>query len=566
MEQTWADYIFEGSEGFVCVGLFEKKAGVMRHSFYEWPKERDDLLRVTSNRKRFDVYFCPSLFYTKSAKKSQVKGSFVSWVDLDGPLHEYPEGVEEAGLVVASGGDEKSHRYWRAAEFQDVSTTEARNLWLTQTLSSDDSGWDANQLLRVPGTYNHKTQPPKPVRIVTAPLGEFCIPQADVSSYTETSVELLSIEEVLFSRVTPKKIKELFIHGPTDGDRSKGLAYLGLLAAEAGYSESERYTLLHHADARWGKFKLRDDKEHQLSLILKRTRMEGSFSLDDKTSKRSLFSRRQLLSRPKSQITWLYEGLLSAGSFVVLAGKQGVGKSQLALQLASDIVLRRSFLDHPYKGKGEDRVLWFSLEMTDDQLAHILDKQLSWIAPDSVEDREIEDRLAYDSRGYAAYLEKEEGQKELEEWIEEFRPTGIIIDSLSAAVETSLKDDAAVRKVFDWIDSIRVRYGVWVVLVSHPRKQPAGTKVYESTVDDIYGDSIITQRPSVVLNLSTAASGQLMFQYLKNRSAPIGSPIFLRRSESLTFSVEEERVLAPTAKRTFKKGEVREVEFDTDGI
>lgn len=566
MEQTWADYIFGGGEGIICVGLYDKKAGVMRHSYFEWPKERDDFLKVKVNRKRYDLYFCPSLFYTKSAKKSQVKGSFVSWVDLDGPLHEYPEGVEEAGLVVASGGEEKTHRYWRATEFLDVTQIEAKNLWLTQTLGSDESGWDANQLLRIPETFNHKTEPPGKVRILSARQDEFCIPQADVSAYTETSVELLGIEEVLFSRTVPRKIRELYIEGPADGDRSKGLAYLGLLTAEAGYSESERYTILHHADLRWGKFKLRDDKEHQLSLILKRTRMAGSLAVDGPSSKRSLFSRRQLLTRPKSQIQWIYEGLLSAGSFVVLAGKQGVGKSQLALQLGSDIVLKRSFLDYPYAGKGEDRVLWFSLEMTDDQLAHIVDKQLSWVAPNSVEDRELEDRLAYDSRGYAAYLEKEEGQKELEEWIAEFRPTGIVIDSLSAAVETSLKDDAAVRKVFDWIDNIRVRYGVWVVLVSHPRKQPAGTKVYESTVDDIYGDSIITQRPSVVLNLSTAASGQLTLQYLKNRSAPIGSAIFLRRSDSLLFSVEEERVLTPTARRTFKKGEVREVEFDTDGI
>ena len=147
-EETWADYVFGGNvSGYVYI-LLLKKNGEPVQKFVKWPEQRNVLVNsIAKNKKIGDLYFCPSIFREKSGKKSDIIGSWVNWADMDWNLKTYPDSVPPPGLVIGSGTEGRSHRYWRSPEFQDVATTEGRNLFLVEALRADPGGWDSKQAI-----------------------------------------------------------------------------------------------------------------------------------------------------------------------------------------------------------------------------------------------------------------------------------------------------------------------------------------------------------------------------------------------------------------------------------
>lgn len=60
------------------------------------------------------------------------------------------------------------HAYYRLTEAIPPERAEALNKRLAHMIGADASGWDLSQLLRVPGTMNHKRNEPAPA--YTRPL------------------------------------------------------------------------------------------------------------------------------------------------------------------------------------------------------------------------------------------------------------------------------------------------------------------------------------------------------------------------------------------------------------
>jgi hypothetical protein len=114
---------------------------------------------------RADVYLGCAPRQTHSGTREAVSGGWVAWADVDGPdgARRVLSFNPEPTLIVASGSPGAAHAYWRLALRADIATLEEINRRLTNATGGDPV-WAANSILRPPGTYNHKHNPPAPVR------------------------------------------------------------------------------------------------------------------------------------------------------------------------------------------------------------------------------------------------------------------------------------------------------------------------------------------------------------------------------------------------------------------
>ena len=74
-------------------------------------------------------------------------------------------------VVIGSGSGSNCHAYWPLREPLAPAQAEAFNLRLAHALGADRACFDASRILRPPGSWNHKHQPPRPVTVVTMQRG-----------------------------------------------------------------------------------------------------------------------------------------------------------------------------------------------------------------------------------------------------------------------------------------------------------------------------------------------------------------------------------------------------------
>lgn len=166
---TFFDNIWGTTKAFVYLPV--KREGHWQPFMFEWPRQRKAIIEhpLRYSAQRADTYFAPALFHTPRPIKANVLGTHVLWADFDGNADEARAGlgdVPKPTLVVQSSLPGHEHWYWRLDEFlTDVDLLEDRNRALAYVLHADNSGWDADQVLRPVGTANYKRTTPEPVII-----------------------------------------------------------------------------------------------------------------------------------------------------------------------------------------------------------------------------------------------------------------------------------------------------------------------------------------------------------------------------------------------------------------
>ena len=102
-----------------------------------------------------DIYYAPALRKARGSEKEDVFGTRVLWADVDRP--QTPLTTFPPSIVVKSGGG--WHLYWLLDVYAvGVDDIETANKALTEDTDGDHC-WNANRLLRVPGTVNSKYGP-----------------------------------------------------------------------------------------------------------------------------------------------------------------------------------------------------------------------------------------------------------------------------------------------------------------------------------------------------------------------------------------------------------------------
>lgn len=148
--------LFGSETGYLCISLLKRGEGMTEY-FFDYPAQVVKASELAQNASATsEVYFCAQLLDRKKRSKDAISRCSVVWADLDtcspSKLHVHPQ-------VVVQSSPGRYQAYWRLEESLDAFEVERiakRIAYGHREDGCDTSGWDLSQLLRVPGTVNHK--------------------------------------------------------------------------------------------------------------------------------------------------------------------------------------------------------------------------------------------------------------------------------------------------------------------------------------------------------------------------------------------------------------------------
>jgi len=276
------EFIFGDLTGYLCIAALDRARDKddprrFNQKYYEYPNELDDALRYCHNNKsRLDMYFAPFLLNDKQRKKVNIDETPVAWADGDDCPLESLEVHPTLIVRTSMSGDygERFHFYWKFKEptTPDVGESISKRIAYTHSAEGmDKSGWDLTQLLRVPGTYNHKGKEKFKVSDAVLFRNHSYEPKdfdkyptlEQMETFTDIhEVELpdMSGQQLLLEykhEINPKAL-QLFKDEPhNEKDWSKALFELECILLEGGVTKEETYVICN--DAACNKYK-RDNR------------------------------------------------------------------------------------------------------------------------------------------------------------------------------------------------------------------------------------------------------------------------------------------------------------------
>ena len=243
---TFLDFLYRDREGIAWLAV-DPIDGNWNEVPYQWPQQRSALLEVAMESAPWADVYVSCLLFTGSKRSidSALPGKTL-WVDVDhGLAAEQVQFLrsEPAFRVVKSGTPGHSHVYLQLADSMTPDELRRGNWWLVDRLDGD-SGWQVNGVRRLPGTFNHKSDPPQPVLLAAGGgppvalgrlqelVGDWAPPEDARRQGKQTEI----VPEALVR--VPRKMQEKLDTEP-EADTSDQLAGLVKYALEQGYTDGE---------------------------------------------------------------------------------------------------------------------------------------------------------------------------------------------------------------------------------------------------------------------------------------------------------------------------------------
>jgi hypothetical protein len=138
----------------------------MRRHFFEHTDTFAAARTIARLGLRSDVYVGVAARRSRAGGKDAIGRVWTLWADLDhAEAHERLEQLPVGpAIVIASGSAGHLHAYWPLARPVSIAAGEAANRRLAAQLGADTGAvTNAATILRPPGTYSFKTDPPTPV-------------------------------------------------------------------------------------------------------------------------------------------------------------------------------------------------------------------------------------------------------------------------------------------------------------------------------------------------------------------------------------------------------------------
>lgn len=151
------DYLFGVEEGFICVATAKPDRTGFAQTFFEWPHRRAEMLHFIEQRhKARNVWFGISLLKTQERSRGNSLPMSFLWADLDETHpNSIPKEIPEPSMLLESSPG-RYQAFWRLSELIDPLDAQELSKRLAYAVSADHSGWDLEQILRIPLTFNHK--------------------------------------------------------------------------------------------------------------------------------------------------------------------------------------------------------------------------------------------------------------------------------------------------------------------------------------------------------------------------------------------------------------------------
>jgi hypothetical protein len=259
MRALW-EHTYGDLRGIVALFSGERTEPVSRSltncqsAYFQYPAQIDYAERFCLRRSSegCEVYFCAHLLSRRRRIKANAAPLLALYADGDGAT--VGNGIPEATAVVQSSPGREQF-YWRLASPMPPQEAELLNQRLSYAMRADESGWDLTQLLRVPGTPNHK-YPEAPLMKILILRDERYdaqelyaalppLPEEKPKTADRSPTPQDVMHDVDLSRLSPK-MRDLLVHGNrrrhssrSDADFAACVAMFG-----AGYAEAEVWAVM----------------------------------------------------------------------------------------------------------------------------------------------------------------------------------------------------------------------------------------------------------------------------------------------------------------------------------
>lgn len=510
-------------QGYIYVPV-KKKDGTWLQKFFNYPLERGNLIDwITTEALDSDVYLSPALWKEKKITKESFLHTNVCWIEFDGQHLLKWDKIPEPNTIIQTSVQSHQHCYWRVAPL-GADAVEDINHRLTYFLEADTSGYDYQQVLRIPDTINFKHN--LPVKVIKCnPVGTVELSVFDIAPAIEKPTEvfeyeaLLDVAQVLRNnKLDPalmnKVMNEIVLHP----HRSEFLMSTGYLLAEADLDPLEIVTCLYHIDCRIKKFIGRQDQLRRLGEIAS----IATFKIEQELYT-GVYSPNDILTHTVS-LDFIIPHLLHSTGYMVVTGQPGVGKTQLCFDLAYRLSTGLSIFDMEISKKY--RVAFLSLEMDVTELKYIFAHQT----------KAFEHQKEWNENCFIISPDIDADMRMFEKTLKEINPDVLIIDSISELATEDLKE-AEARTINRWIKKIRKTYSVGIIAIHHNRKPGEGNKK-PNKLGDLYGSFLFAKASDSVISMWEEEGRDLIeLDELKNRFGK-KKTYRLKRTENLTFSTE----------------------------
>jgi RepB DNA-primase from phage plasmid len=131
-------------------------------------RDPDAPAKIVRIGRQTDVYVGCAPRIRRRGTRDDIAPTALLWADCDDPraFGAVRAFTPKASMIVTSGSLDHAHAYWLLTRPLDIRELEAANRALAITLGADPRCADATRILRVPGTWNHKHKPPRPVDLL----------------------------------------------------------------------------------------------------------------------------------------------------------------------------------------------------------------------------------------------------------------------------------------------------------------------------------------------------------------------------------------------------------------
>lgn len=356
----------------------QRKSGKRRAGFnngvaWEWPKNRKEIVDWLHDNQHHDVYWSTSIFEFPSRQEDLALDEHALWADLD---EVDPRDIDSdyRPTVAWESSPGRYQCLWVAqtGNFSGVSDPGKENQRMTYMLGADASGWDAAQLLRIPGWTNHKPEykdekgnypkgeilwfdGPRYDREEFAGLPEVQVGKDQLSDALTADIDGVDRLQVIadVKLKLNKTARDLLGAREVYGDRSDSLWYLIRCLADAGLTTAEIVAVVRPTP--WNKFADRHDEMRRLiaeasKAIAKRSddtiaKLEAEDAQEEEDEQvrpepQRLGHLLKNIKKPK----YIVQGILTEGACGFIAGEPKCYKSWVGLDLALSIATGADFL------------------------------------------------------------------------------------------------------------------------------------------------------------------------------------------------------------------------------
>lgn len=460
---VWKQQCSEGD--YVC--LSEKSSSGWKDKAIKFDGDLQSNLQswFESQNDGTDLYFCPLAFSGSKRKKELAKPSVFAWADID---EADPHLVEPTILWQSSPG--RHQGLWKLPRRVSANEAAAKSKDLAYYAGFDRGGWDVTQVLRIPGSRNHKYPTAPQVKLIhdDGPLLK-SVPKRVIDKWRKT---------------IPRKLLSL-IEGPaTMGKRSDTLWFLEHELCDLGIPLPDVIEILRESD--WNKYRGREDENERFAAEIEKIAGDRE-EKQVKTRVESVILRvdsyMDLMTSQDAEPGWMVENWWLRNSHGIVAGEPKSFKSTLVMDMLFSVATGAPFFGSEVKFGGP--VLIIQNENADwilkDRLAKISHSKGMGNSIRRGRNGKLSIEWARDAPihfiNQQSFTLDDAGMLDaLEDLIRQLRPAAINLDPLYLMFGGDVNSAKDLNPVLTWCLRIKQEYGCSVILVHHYNKGSAGQR------------------------------------------------------------------------------------------